>query len=79
MKADRASGEVVVPVARPPNCSCGNAVADSKGRILRVRSCPICMGLLLDSWRGVEYAIATERDGDGTKRVLLKQKEFFST
>jgi hypothetical protein len=36
------------------------------------------MGLLLESWRGAEYAIANERDGDGTKRVLLKQRDFFS-
>ena len=67
-----------VRVPRPPNCKCGNAISDKQGRILLVRSCPVCMGLLFDSMQGTEYAIAQVRDGDGTKRVLLKQKEFFS-
>ena len=67
-----------VRVPRPPNCLCGNAETDSKGRIVRVRSCPVCMELLLDRLKGTEYALADERDGDGTVRVLLKQRDFFS-
>ena len=70
------TGNVRVP--RPPNCRCGYAVGDSEGRVLVLNTCPICMGLLLDRMQGAEYAIANERDGDGTRRVLLKQKEFFS-
>ena len=75
---EQGSRRVVVRVPRLPNCKCGNAVGDSTGRVLVVNTCPICMGLLLDSMRGGEYAIAYKGDGDGTQRVLLKQKEFFS-
>ncbi len=67
----------IVRVPRPPNCMCGNAECDSKGRIVRVRSCPVCMGLLLSSMRGEEYAIAHVKCGDTLTRQLLKQKDFF--
>ncbi len=67
-----------VRVPRPPNCKCGNALTDRQGRVVSVATCPICMKLLLARLRGSEYAIAQVRDGDGTRRVLLKQKEFFS-
>jgi len=70
------TGTVRVP--RPPNCLCGDALVDHKGRVVRVTTCPICMTVLLDSMRGAEYAIADERDGDGVKHVLLKQRDFFS-
>ncbi len=65
-------------IKRPPGCHCGDAVVDHKGRVLKVKTCPICMQLLLASMRGAEYAIAHVKGGDTVKRVLLKQKEFFS-
>ena len=68
--------ELLIP--RPPGCHCGNAVTDTKGRVLEVRTCPVCMDLVLESMRGKEYAIAYEKGGDTTKRTLLKQKDFFS-
>ncbi len=75
---EQGSRRVVVRVPRPPNCYCGNAVGDDKGRVLVLNTCPICMKLLLSSMRGREYAIAHVKGGDTVKRVLLKQKEFFS-
>ena len=66
-------------IPRPPGCHCGNAVVDHLGRVLSVRTCPICMRLLLASMRGAEYACAYVKGEDTTKRVLVKQKEFFST
>ena len=65
-------------IPRPPGCHCGDAEVDRKGRVLRVSTCPICMYVLLDTMRGVEYAKAHVNGGD-TEAVLLKQKEFFST
>jgi len=62
---------------RPPGCLCGNALVDHKGRVLKVRTCPVCMKVLLDSMRGTEYAVAYLGCGE-TEAVLLKQKEFFS-
>ncbi len=67
--------ELVIP--RPPRCRCGNATVDHQGRVLKVRTCPICLGLVLDVMRGGEYAIAY-LGGEDTEGVLLKQKEFFS-
>jgi len=66
-------------IPRPPGCHCGNAEVDCQGRVLSVRTCPVCMDLVLASMRGTEYAVAYLSGGDTTKRVLLKQKEFFST
>ncbi len=63
-------------IPRPPGCKCGPAECDTKGRVLKVRTCPVCMDVLLDSMRGVEYAVAYERSGD-TEGVLLKQLELF--
>ena len=62
-------------ISRPPGCDCGPAEIDSKGRVLKVRTCPVCMNVLLDSMRGAEYAIAY-LGGQETEVVLLKQKEF---
>ncbi len=62
-------------ISRPPGCACGHAEIDSLGRVLKVRTCPICMNLLLDSMRGREYAVAY-LGGEDTEVVLLKQKEF---
>jgi len=70
---------VVVRIPRPPGCQCGNAVSDSKGRVLTVKTCPICMRILLASMKGTEYAVAYLSGGDTGKTMLLKQKEFFST
>ena len=68
---------MVKTIARPPGCHCGDAEVDCAGRVLLVRTCPICMGLLFDSLGGTEYAVAY-LSGEGTDAVLLKQKEFFS-
>ncbi len=65
-------------IPRPPGCACGGAVCDSEGRVLRVRTCPICSKILLDSMRGVCYSETTVKDAVGSRRVLLRQKEFFS-
>ena len=62
-------------IFRPPGCHCGDAEVDEKGRVLRFRTCPVCMNVLLDSMRGREYAIAY-LGGRETEVVLLKQKEF---
>ncbi len=70
---------VEVSVSRPPGCLCGNAESDSEGRVLSVRTCPVCMNVLLASMRGTEYAVAYLSGGDTGMPVLLKQKEFFST
>ena len=67
-----------VRIPRPPNCYCGNALTDRIGRVVSVATCPVCMGLLLSSMRGTEYAIAQVTCEGTTQRVLLKQKEFFS-
>ena len=69
---------MIIPIARPPGCHCGDALGDQQGRVLRVRTCPVCMHLLLDALKGSEYACAYVSSGDTTVRVLLKQKEFFS-
>ena len=53
-------------------------MVDHIGRVMQVRTCPICMDLVLASMRGGEYACAYVNGEDTTKRVLLKQKEFFS-
>ena len=71
-------GVLTKHIPRPPGCGCGDADLTREGQVLRVSTCPVCMYVLLDVMRGREYAIAQVRDGDGTKRVLLKQKEFFS-
>ena len=68
----------VVRIPRPPGCGCGNAESDDKGRVLKVRTCPVCMEVLLASMRGTEYAIAHVNGGDAVQDVLLKQREFFS-
>ena len=65
-------------IPRPPGCQCGDALVDHIGRVMQVRTCPICMDLVLASMRGGEYACAYVNGEDTTKRVLLKQKEFFS-
>jgi len=66
-------------VYRPDGCPCGERVEiDSSGNVLSFRTCRICMEIILDSIRGCEYAIAYKKCGDTLKRVLLKQKEFFS-
>ena len=78
MPVRRSADERILCIPRPPNCWCGNAVVDSEGRVLMVKTCPVCMCLLLDSMRGAEYAIAHVKGEDTTKRVLLKQKDFFS-
>ena len=70
---------VAIPIKRPPGCQCGDALGDSEGRVLSVKTCPICMSLLLASMRGAEYACAHVKGEDTTLRVLLKQKDFFST
>ena len=62
-------------IPRPPGCECGDATVDKKGNVLKVRTCPVCMNVLLDSMRGREYAIAY-LGGQETEVVLLKQKEF---
>jgi len=67
-----------VRIPRPPGCKCGNAECDSEGRVLRVRTCPVCMHVLLASMRGTEYAIAHVSGHEAGQAVLLKQKEFFS-
>ncbi len=67
-----------VSVSRPPGCKCGDATNDELGRILILRTCPVCMRVLLDSMRGTEYACAYVNGGDTEELVLLKQKEFFS-
>ena len=65
-------------IPRPPGCGCGDAVVDDEGRVRLVRTCPVCMKVLLASMRGSEYAIARVNGGDTEQAVLLKQKEFFS-
>ena len=65
-------------IPRPPGCRCGDATVDEVGNVLKVRTCRICSNILLASMRGVCYAIAYMRRGDTDKRVLLKQREFFS-
>jgi len=62
-----------------PNCKCGPHVCDHAGRVVRVFTCPACQRVRLDVIRGVVYAGAYMRCGDTTERVLLKQREFFST
>ena len=66
-------------VTRPEGCACGEAVeTDDLGNVLSFRTCPICMKVILDIVRGGVYAVAYKKCGDTLKRVLLKQKEFFS-
>ncbi len=67
----------LLPIPRPPRCRCGGATVDHHGRVLKVRTCPICMGVLLDTMQGIEYAKAY-LGGEDTEGVLLKQLEFFS-
>ncbi len=62
-----------------PNCTCGPPVFDQAGRCLEVTTCPACQQIRLDVIRGGEYAIAHVKCGETVKRVLLKQREFFST
>ncbi len=62
-----------------PNCRCAPPMWDESGRVVRVETCPACQQIRLDVVRGVEYAIAYVSGGDTAKRVLLKQKDFFST
>ena len=61
-----------------PNCVCGPPLMDLAGRVVRVKTCPRCHEVRLAVIRGVTYAVACVRDGDGTKRVLLKQLDLFS-
>ncbi len=68
----------VVRIPRPPGCGCGDADSDDRGRVLLVKTCPICMKVLLAWMRGKEYALAYVKGGDTAKRVLLKQLDFFS-
>jgi len=67
-----------VRIPRPPGCKCGDATADVQGRVLMVRTCPVCMNLLLDSMRGGEYSCESVKGEDTEELVLLKQREFFS-
>ena len=73
-----AHSKLTVNIPRPPGCECGDAECDSKGNVLKVSTCPVCMGILLDSMRGTCYSETTVRDGEVNRRVLLKQREFFS-
>jgi len=64
---------------RPPGCSCPSTVlCDKRGNVLELRTCPACTQVALDVLRGGEYACAYVKGEDTSKRVLLKQKEFFS-
>ena len=65
-------------IPRPPGCGCGDALVDDVGRVLQVRTCPVCSKILLDSMRGACYSETTVKDNGVSKRVLLKQEEFFS-
>ena len=69
-------GHVSIP--RPPGCGCGDADTDDEGRVLLVKTCPICMRVLFATMRGTEYASAHVSSGDTVKHVLLKQLDFFS-
>ncbi len=60
-----------------PNCKCGPAFVDYKGRVVRVDTCPACQEVRLDIIRGAEYAGAYVGSGDTVRYVLLKQKDFF--
>ena len=67
-------------VVRPEGCACGDAVeVDNSGNVLSFRTCSICMKVILAIIRGVEYAVAYKMCGDTLKRVLVEQKEFFSS
>ena len=61
-----------------PNCRCGPAIVDCKGRVLVLDTCPACQEVRLDIIRGIEYAGAYVKCGDTVQNVLVKQKEFFS-
>jgi len=61
-----------------PNCQCGPALVDRKGRVVRLKTCPACQQVRLDIIRGVQYAGAYMKCDGTVKKVLLKQKEFFS-
>jgi len=65
-------------VARPDGCECGPVECDKVGNVLKFRTCPRCSKVILDIIRGGSYGIAYVKRGDTVKRVLLKQKEFFS-
>ena len=69
---------IVKHIPRPPGCGCGDAECSPEGQVLRVSTCPVCMYVLLDFMRGVEYAKAYLGGAD-TEGVLLKQMDFFST
>ncbi len=71
------TGNVRVPEI--PNCRCGPAITDCKGRVVRVNTCPACQQVRLDVVRGGVYAGACVRRGDTVKYELIKQKDFFST
>jgi len=68
----------LLKLVRPDGCLCGDAVTDHQSNVLSVRTCPICSKVILDIIRGGCYATAIVKCGDTVKRVLLKQKEFFS-
>ena len=66
-------------VARPEGCECGAAEIDDRGNVLKFRTCPLCSRVILDILRGGVYAVAYVKCGDTLKRVLLKQKDLFSS
>ena len=71
------STEEVLP--RPPGCECPRHVhVDKHGNVLTLHTCRVCTGVALDTLRGGEYACAHVSSGDTLKRMLLKQREFFS-
>jgi len=78
-RAELMSRRVNVRALHIPNCQCGPAIRDGKGRVVRLKTCPACQRIRLDIIRGIEYAGAYVKCGDAVKHVLLKQKEFFST
>ena len=61
-----------------PICGC-TVESDKLGRVLHLRTCPVCQNVRLDVIRGAEYAGAYVKGGDTVKYVLVKQKDFFST
>ena len=58
-------------------CECEEAGFDTLGRVLTVQTCPACQAIRLDVIRGGVYGFAYVKGGDASKRVLLKQREFF--
>ena len=58
-------------------CGCKRPEIDNLGRVHSVQTCPACQAIRLDVIRGVEYGFAYVKGEDTSRRVLLKQREFF--